>query len=144
MRDVASRLAWLATCAPAELGAEWVRLKGGVAPAVPPTLLRQLVAYAIQEKRWRGLPVAVARELDRSAYETSGEGRSRGTPGTPVAVRAGTRFVRSWQGRTISVEAIEDGFLWEDRRYASLSQIAREVTGARWSGPRFFGLPPRG
>ena len=48
--------------------------------------------------------------------------------------------MRSWNGRTIIVEAEVDGFLFEDRRYRSLTAIAREVTGTAWSGPRFFGL----
>jgi hypothetical protein len=50
------------------------------------------------------------------------------------------RLVRSWHGRTISVLVGEGGFMFEDRTYRSLSRIAREVTGAAWSGPRFFGL----
>ncbi len=48
--------------------------------------------------------------------------------------------MRSWNGRTVSVEAQSDGFVFEDQHYASLSAIAREVTGTNWSGPRFFGL----
>ena len=59
---------------------------------------------------------------------------------TKLDVQLGTRFVRSWNGQTISVEAAEHGFVFQDRRYTSLSAIAREVTGANWSGPRFFGL----
>ncbi|MXO72851.1 DUF2924 domain-containing protein [Altererythrobacter buctensis] len=58
--------------------------------------------------------------------------------------RADTRFVRSWNGRTVSVEAQTDGFVFEDRYYQSLSAIAREVTGTNWSGPRFFGLRGEG
>ena len=56
----------------------------------------------------------------------------------------GARLIREWQGRTIAVLVTEQGFLWEERAYGSLSQIAREVTGAHWSGPRFFGLSGRG
>lgn len=48
--------------------------------------------------------------------------------------------MRTWHGRTINVSVEEDGFLFEGRRYASLTRIARVVTGAAWSGPRFFGL----
>jgi hypothetical protein len=51
----------------------------------------------------------------------------------------GTRLIREWNGRTIAVEVRDDGFVWNDQSYRSLSQIAREVTGAHWSGPRFFG-----
>jgi hypothetical protein len=54
-------------------------------------------------------------------------------------------MVRDWNGRTITVEVEEGGsYLWEGRSYRSLSLIAREVTGAHWSGPRFFGLRRRG
>lgn len=31
-------------------------------------------------------------------------------------------------------------FLYQGKQYKSLSEIARLITGARWSGPRFFGL----
>ena len=57
---------------------------------------------------------------------------------------SGTRLIREWNGRTIVVEVRDDGFWWEEKTYRSLSVIAREVTGAHWSGPRFFGLNGRG
>ncbi len=56
------------------------------------------------------------------------------------AIKPGTRLVRSWKGRTIAVEVSQNEFVFEDRRYPSLSAIAREVTGSHRSGPRFFGL----
>ena len=52
----------------------------------------------------------------------------------------GARLVREWNVQTISVEVRADGFWWKERTWRSLSEIAREVTGAHWSGPRFFGL----
>jgi hypothetical protein len=52
--------------------------------------------------------------------------------------------MRSWNGGTITVIADDQGFLFEDRTYRSLSAIAKEVTGAHWSGPRFFGLTGSG
>jgi hypothetical protein len=55
-------------------------------------------------------------------------------------LKPGTRLVREWHGTVHVVEARERGFLWQDRDYASLSAIARAITGANWSGPRFFGL----
>ena len=54
--------------------------------------------------------------------------------------QTGTRLVREWQGETFEITVLEDGFRWQGRHYRSLSRIAREITGARWSGPRFFGL----
>jgi hypothetical protein len=61
-----------------------------------------------------------------------------------VTLRTGTRLVREWNGRTISVEVVDDHFVWNDAPYRSLSEIARAVTGTRWSGPRFFGIAGRG
>ncbi len=55
-------------------------------------------------------------------------------------LRPGTRLLRTWRGRTLSVTVLEEGFLFEDRRYTSLTDVAKAITGAHWSGPRFFGL----
>lgn len=57
-----------------------------------------------------------------------------------VQLRPGNQLVRRWRGTTYSVDVTRDGFLFQERRYASLSTIATEITGTRWSGPRFFGL----
>jgi hypothetical protein len=57
-----------------------------------------------------------------------------------VTPKPGARLLRPWNGVTHEVLAVEDGFLWAGRTWRSLSVIAREVTGTRWSGPRFFGL----
>ena len=54
-------------------------------------------------------------------------------------IRPGNRLVRRWRGCTYVVDAVEDGFIYDGRTYASLSEIARLITGTRWSGPRFFG-----
>jgi hypothetical protein len=61
-----------------------------------------------------------------------------------LVLTPGTRLIREWNGKTIAVEVREGGFVWADRTYRSLSEIARQVTGAHWSGPRFFGLTRRG
>ena len=53
----------------------------------------------------------------------------------------GTRYVREWQGEMQVVSVTPDGMLvWKDQRFASLSAVARAITGTRWSGPAFFGL----
>ena len=52
----------------------------------------------------------------------------------------GTRLVREWNGKTHHVDVVDSGFVWNGASHRSLSAIAREITGARWSGPRFFGL----
>ena len=137
MGKIEKQIAALTSMSSAQLRAEWQRLIEGEPAAIPDHLMRRLVAYRIQERRHGGLPAAVLRELKRSPSEAQLNRRS-------IEVRPGTRFVREWNGQTISVEALEEGFIWQDRTYDSLSAIACEVTGAHWSGPRFFGLTNRG
>lgn len=62
---------------------------------------------------------------------------------TAPTLSPGTRLLREWKGRTIEVTIVENGYLFEERLYTSLSQIAEHVTGTHWSGPRFFGLKNR-
>jgi hypothetical protein len=57
-----------------------------------------------------------------------------------IRLRQGAKLVREWQGQMITVLVLDDGFEWQGRRWRSLSMIAREITGTRWSGPRFFGI----
>jgi hypothetical protein len=59
-------------------------------------------------------------------------------------LKPGTVLVREWNGRTFTVRVLADGFEHEGQRYTSLTQLARTITGAHWSGPRFFGLLRRG
>lgn len=57
----------------------------------------------------------------------------------PVA-GSGTRLVREWNGHEHVVDVMTDGYLWNGKRWRSLSAVAKEITGAKWSGPRFFGV----
>lgn len=109
-------------------------------------LLELAAAYAKQEKAFGGLKAATRRalgsETDHGGAE-SDQPRCRRKPGPADASRSlkpGTRLVREWNGRTYQVEVVADGFVWNGRTHRSLSVIAREITGAHWSGPRFFGL----
>lgn len=63
---------------------------------------------------------------------------------TMSPVKPGTRLIREWQGETHEVMVLEDSFVWKGKAYSSLSRIARDITGTRWSGPAFFGLKDRG
>ena len=56
------------------------------------------------------------------------------------ALKSGARLLREWNGTTHVVDVLDEGFFWNEQHYRSLSAIARAITGARWSGPRFFGL----
>jgi hypothetical protein len=91
------------------------------------------VAFKLQERAYGGLSPAVRRAL--MGRETIVPAKSQ-----PPEVRPGTVLLREWQGKTHRVEVIEDGAVYRGRRYRSLSEVAREITGSRWSGPRFFGL----
>ena len=70
---------------------------------------------------------------------------SRGVarPAPPISLKPGTRLVREWRGVTQTVLIHADGIEWHGQHYRSLSVVARKITGARWSGPRFFGLRRR-
>ena len=55
----------------------------------------------------------------------------------------GSRLLREWNGATYEVEVLDTGYRWRGEVWSSLSAIAREITGTKWSGPRFFGLTKR-
>lgn len=130
----------LASLSPAQLRDKWSGMDGATPPSVPPALLRRLVAQRLQERRHGTLPALVARELARIASE----GSETAPPHRNVELTPGTRLLREWNGQTISVEVLESGFAYGGRSWRSLSEIARHVTGAHWSGPRFFGLTANG
>lgn len=134
-----AELAALATMSPAQLIDRWQQDNAGTSPALSPPLTRRLLAQRIQEKQLGGLNASVVRELAQNGRSKSVRLQRQAVPLTP-----GARLVREWNRQTISVEVREDGLWWKERSWRSLSEIAREVTGARWSGPRFFGLTRRG
>lgn len=104
-------------------------------------LMIHAIAYRMQARHYGRLRPAVVRQLDKIASgKTGGEA---GTAARAAVLDPGARLVREWNGVTHTVDVIDDGFEWQDQRYGSLSEIAREITGARWSGPRFFGLNGR-
>jgi hypothetical protein len=140
MSRLETELDALASLSPAQLRERWTSTEGRKPPSVPPALLRRLIAQRLQERRHGTLPALVARELARIA--TDGLGKEAQRPRAELT--PGTRLVREWNGQTISVEVCEDGFVYADRTWRSLSEIARHVTGSHWSGPRFFGLSSNG
>jgi hypothetical protein len=140
MSRLDDELSALASLSPAQLREKWSGLEGASPPSVPTELLRRLLAQRLQERRHGALPALVARELARMADGDRGRAAVR----QPVKLTPGTRLVREWNGKTVSVEVLDDGFLHADQTWRSLSEIARHVTGAHWSGPRFFGLTGNG
>jgi hypothetical protein len=141
MRNVDEELAAMATMSTVELKAEWVRVHRQPAPAISSDLLARSLAYRLQERAYGGLASGTRRELQRLMRRLEKTGAIGGED--EVSVKPGTRLVREWHGRTYQVLVIDDGFMFEDRRFRSLSQIASSITGANWSGPRFFGLKRR-
>ena len=89
------------------------------------------VAYKMQERALGGLSAATRRRL--CGQEPAPVRRSR-------KVKPGTVLVREWHGIGHQVTIIEQGVLYRGERYRSLSEVARLITGARWLGPRFFGV----
>jgi hypothetical protein len=127
----------LATLPPAQLRQYWSKLSDIDSPHASPSLLRHLIAYRLQEKAHGKLPSHIDREIDRLTGKSSTDAPSLPRHGP---ILPGTRFVREWNGKTIAVTATEGGFEWDGETFRSLSEIARKVAGAHWSGPRFFGL----
>ena len=131
-------LAALATMSPAQLRDKWQRVYREPPPPFAPDLLARGIAYRLQEKVYGKLPAATRREIERlqRQYEKTGEVLTEACATT----KPGTVLIREWKQERHHVLILEDGYLYRDRRYSSLSQIANEITGVRWSGPRFFGL----
>lgn len=116
----------------------WTQTFGEPPPkGIGPALMLRAFAYDVQRKAMGGLSRKVRRQLEQ-AGEQLGAGRSI-TP-VPTAPKAGTRLIREWQGVTHEVILLEKGVEYRGRTWSSLSAVARDITGARWSGPRFFGL----
>ena len=136
-----SDIADLEAMSPAALRATWREVYRKPAPDVSPDLLRRGIAYRMQERIHGGLSPAVRKQITRLAHllERSGDLTAPGE----ISLKPGTRLVRAWHGTTHHVLVCDEGFDYAGRHYRSLSQIAREITGTRWSGPRFFGLKTR-
>ncbi len=128
----------LKTMSPAQLRAAWRGQYRSPAPDIGPDLLRRGVAYKMQERQFGRLASSTKRELERIITKLDQDGEV-GTPGV-TRLKPGTRLIRSWHGTVHQVLVLADGYEHEGRSYRSLSQIARAITGAHWSGPRFFGL----
>lgn len=131
MAKVEDQLAALEAMSSKDLKEQWRRLTGTPHPRISPKLLRLALAWEIQARAYGGLSRSTQQKLAQLA---AGKTRTAG-------VTPGTRLVREWQGRVHVVTIGEDKIIrWNDRDYRSLSEVARAITGTRWSGPAFFGL----
>jgi len=119
------------------LVAAWSEVFQTPAPkGISRTFLRRFLAYELQARQSGGLPRDVQIGLAR---------RDTVPPRPKVpALRPGGRILREWNGVTHTVDVTDAGFLWNGAPYRSLTAIAKAITGAHWSGPRFFGLNGQG
>jgi hypothetical protein len=96
------------------------------------TFLRRFLAFELQARAQGPVPTALFAKLARIE---AGQDRAA----TPM-LKAGGRLLREWNGVTHVIDVTPGGYLWQGQCHRSLSAIARAITGAQWSGPRFFGL----
>ena len=141
-RDGASplsdRLAVLPTLSLGDLRLEWRRLFRAEPPRLSRDIMMRAIAYRLQEIAHGGPSKVTQRRLMTLAAEFETNGRIAPPPGPRI--KPGSRLVREWRGRTHTVCVTDDGFEFQGKTYRSLTSIAHDITGAQWSGPRFFGL----
>jgi Protein of unknown function (DUF2924) len=121
-----------------ELRGEWRGLYVSEPPQISRDLLALGLGYRLQEINQGGLGRATRRKLKTIAKNLRKTGRVG--PTSSLALKPGARLVREWRSHTHTVTVTEDGFEYAGRNYPSLTKIAKKITGAHWSGPRFFGL----
>jgi DUF2924 family protein len=121
-----------------ELRREWRRLYRSEPPRISRDLLIRAIGYRLQETQQGGLSKATRRKLKTLAKMFRTTGRVAPDPG--LSLKPGARLVREWHGRTHTVTVNEEGFEYAGMSYPSLTKVARRITSAHWSGPRFFGL----
>ena len=134
-----AELAALEELSHADLKLRWQELYGSPCPAhMKRAFLLLAVAYRVQEQALGGLDRATRRRLERVA-ENLAVGHTPALPPAPKA-NPGTRLLREWKGVVHEVIVLGTGVQYRGETWPSLSAVAREITGTRWSGPRFFGL----
>lgn len=129
--DVSGQLAGLKHLSPAQVREAWRTVTGKPLPLVSPALLRLALAWDIQARAYGGHSRATQQTLAQLA---TGKTRTRGTS-------PGMRLMREWNGILHVVTIDEEGAIrWQEKEWRSLSEVARAITGTRWSGPAFFAL----
>ena len=114
----------------------WTKLTG-----MPPgarlssRFLRRALIFEQQCNELGGHSAAVKRSLKANATADC-----KTTAKAAATLSSGTQLVREWNGRIYRVNVCKDRFEMDGRHFTSLSAVAKQITGAQWSGPRFFGL----
>jgi len=124
-----------------DLRLTWRRLHRADSPlGLSRDMLIRALANHLQERTQGG----ASRALRHRLHKLTAGSRKAGVSLDPgIVLKTGTRLVRHWRGHTHTVLVREDGFEYEGQHYRSLTVIAERITGAHWSGPRFFGLTRR-
>jgi hypothetical protein len=132
MGKIDAQLLGLAVMKPTELKAEWRRVHGAPPPRVAASLLARALAHDLQCAAQGGVG-------EKARQRLIGAGPARAAPAP--ALSAGTQLVREWGGESHHVLMEEKGRCsYRGQTFPSLSALARHITGAHWSGPRFFGV----
>lgn len=139
---LAAEIASLGRIAYTDLRVTWLRLYRVEPPKkVGRDVLELGIAWKRQDRVLGGHSSAVRRQLEGLARAMAA--KQDIAPPRAVSLKPGARLLRTWDGQTHEVMVVEGGFIWRGKTWRSLSSIAREMTGTRWSGPRFFGLAKR-
>jgi hypothetical protein len=140
MVELQDDLARLAGLPGHRLRIEWRRYFRSEPPAgMSRDLLLRAVTYKVQEHVHGGLSQAAKKMLRNLAEKIDMEGADGALCLAPM-IKPGARLVRDWRGQAHPVLVLDDGFEYQGQHYRSLTEIARQITGAHWSGPRFFGV----
>jgi len=144
MQELQKRLARVASLSAQSLRIEWRKeFRQEPPPGLKRSMLIRAITYRMQERSLGGLSQAAKSTLRKLAHEAVVEGSARSLSPAP-SLTPGTRLVRDWGGQAHAVLVLENGFEYQGQRYRSLTEIARRITTAHWSGPRFFGLTRAG
>jgi len=140
-RGVEPEMARLADQSTHDLRLAWHQLHRHEPPrGLSRDLLIRALVHQLQERSYGGVSRVLGRRLQMLSAEFE---KGAAGSGSAVMLKTGTTLLRQCRGHTHTVLVGEDGFEYEGRRYRSLTVIAERITGAHWSGPRFFGLTRR-
>jgi hypothetical protein len=138
LKELKNELAGLMELSRPQLLERWRQLYGSEPPEqISRQLLAQAVAYRLQVKALGGINFSTRRALEKLTEEKISQTK---TNDDGDYVKPGIVLVRVWHGKTHQVSTLSEGVEYRGRCYHSLSEVARRITGTRWSGPRFFGL----
>lgn len=156
--DIVDQVTALQNLTREDLAISWRKAHGSEPPkSMRHDLLVRSAAWHLQTKHFGGLSPSTRRALKAAMAEVEKGMAPQPLPSISTnaaadtgsvttarqrrrSVTPGARLLRDWNGKTHVVDAIENGFVFQAKVYASLTAIARQITGAHWSGPRFFGL----